>query len=388
MKIAHLADLHLGYRAYHRTAKSGVNQREFDIAVAFRECVDKLIALKPDLILVAGDVFHTVRPANAVINFAFREFQRLHTELRQTAILVVAGNHESPRSRDTGCVLELLNRIDSGKRLKVVYNGVELVSGDDMFSLAEHDWRVLCVPHNAVIQRPKLEPDPDAEHNVLLIHAASDEYRFQARHGMDILRVEEIDPTRWDYVACGDYHSYTVVAPNMIYPGSIERTSTNIWAEASEPKGFVVYDLASGEHEFVELTSPRPVYDLGPYIGAEMTPEELDDFIEQELSQVDIRDAIVRIKLLDVPRNVARELNYKRIAAWRAEALHLQLDIRPPAAVDRPIDGTRAERLTLAQEFAEFMKQRFEEERAEALIELGMQYLGKAEEQEKEKEDK
>ncbi len=380
VKIAHLADLHLGYRAYHRSAQSGVNQREYDVAMAFKEVVDKLIEIQPDVVLVAGDFFHSVRPANSVINFAFREMQRLHKGIGRRAIIVIAGNHESPRSRDTGCVLELFHRIDGGAAIKVAYNEPRSITFPGVSGL-----HVLAVPHNAVLQRPKLEPDPNMKYNILLIHAASNEYIPQARHGGQILRAEEIKPDKWDYIALGDYHSYTVIAPNMIYPGSIERTSTNIWAEADEPKGFVVFDLSSGEHEFIELASPRPVFDLGPFIGADMLPAELDDFIEQELSQIPFDDAIVRVKILDVPNSVRRDLNHKQIMAWRSQALHLHLDIRPPKPVSRgPLVSPNGERRTLAEEFAAFIEDRFDKEKVGALIELGQKYLHQAEEQDKE----
>jgi DNA repair exonuclease SbcCD nuclease subunit len=378
MKICHLADLHLGYRAFHRTAQSGVNQREYDVAVAFKEVVDKLIEIQPDAVLVAGDFFHSVRPANSVINFAFREMQRLHEGIGKRPIIVIAGNHESPRSRDTGCVLELFHRIDGGAAIKVAYNEPRSIA-------CNGGLQVLCVPHNAVLQRPKLEPYRDMKYNVLLIHAASNEYVPQARHGGQILRAEEIKPDEWDYVALGDYHSHTVIAPNMIYPGSIERTSTNIWAEADEPKGFVIYDLARGEHEFVELADLRPVFDLGPFHGTGMTASDLDDFIEQELSQIPIDGAIVRIKILDVPRSVAREMDRKKLGEWRSRALHLHPDIRPPAAVSRgPLVGPTGERRTLVEEFAAFIEDRFGDDRSKEVIELGRRYLDQAEEQDKE----
>src|SRR5690606_5572789 len=67
MLIAHLADLHLGYRAYARLAAGGINARERDVALAFRAALDRIIELRADLVLVAGDVFHTVRPSNAAI---------------------------------------------------------------------------------------------------------------------------------------------------------------------------------------------------------------------------------------------------------------------------------------------------------------------------------
>ena len=72
MKIDHLADLHLGFRAYHRVTPRGINVREADVADAFRRAVARTVELRPDLVLIAGDVFHTVRPSNASIARAFR----------------------------------------------------------------------------------------------------------------------------------------------------------------------------------------------------------------------------------------------------------------------------------------------------------------------------
>src|SRR5882757_4369042 len=98
MRIAHLADLHLGFRAYHRLGAGGINARERDVAQAFRNALDSIIASKPDLIVIAGDVFHSVRPSNSAIADAFRQFMRLRTALPHTPIVLIAGDHDSPRS--------------------------------------------------------------------------------------------------------------------------------------------------------------------------------------------------------------------------------------------------------------------------------------------------
>ena len=102
MKIAHLADLHLGYRAYHRITSRGINQREADVAEAFRRAVAHVVELRPDLVVVAGDVFHTVRPTNQAILHAFLQFSKLRRELPAAVIVLVAGNHDIPRTAETG----------------------------------------------------------------------------------------------------------------------------------------------------------------------------------------------------------------------------------------------------------------------------------------------
>src|SRR2546430_13431717 len=96
-RIAHLADLHLGFRAYDRAGPGGVNQRELDVQEALRRAVDDLLTQAPDLVLIAGDVFHAVRPPNAAIVFLFQQLTRIRTALPAAPIIVIAGDHDSPR---------------------------------------------------------------------------------------------------------------------------------------------------------------------------------------------------------------------------------------------------------------------------------------------------
>ncbi len=55
MKLAHLADLHLGFRQFDRQTPKGANQREVDVAEVFKRAVDDLLEQKPELIVIAGD---------------------------------------------------------------------------------------------------------------------------------------------------------------------------------------------------------------------------------------------------------------------------------------------------------------------------------------------
>ena len=111
MKLAHIADPHLGIRQYHRQTPAGINQREADVASAFRAAIDGVIAARPDAVVVAGDLFHSVRPTNAAIVFAFRQFQRLREALPDAPIVLIAGNHDTPRSVETGSILRLFEEL-------------------------------------------------------------------------------------------------------------------------------------------------------------------------------------------------------------------------------------------------------------------------------------
>ena len=101
MRLAHLADLHLGFRQFDRQTPRGGNQREADVAEAFRRAVDDLLDQRPDLIVLAGDIFHSVRPTNAAILFLFQQLQRIRVGLPETAVVMIAGDHDTPRSVET-----------------------------------------------------------------------------------------------------------------------------------------------------------------------------------------------------------------------------------------------------------------------------------------------
>ena len=97
MRLVHLSDLHLGFRQFQRSTPGGINQREADVAKSFTNALDKIITLRPDVVLIAGDVFHTVRPTNPAILHAFTQFSRLMRELPEAKVVIAAGNHDLPR---------------------------------------------------------------------------------------------------------------------------------------------------------------------------------------------------------------------------------------------------------------------------------------------------
>src|SRR3954469_1187075 len=159
MRLLHLADLHLGFRQYQRLTPGGINQREADVARTFETAIDRAIEVAPEVVVIAGDVFHSVRPSNPAILHSFIHFARLMNALPKTRVVMVAGNHDMPRSAETGCILQLFSRL-----------GMDVVDREPQrISIPEYDLSILAVPHMA--NRPELEPDPAFSHNVLVMHA-------------------------------------------------------------------------------------------------------------------------------------------------------------------------------------------------------------------------
>jgi len=111
MKILHIADTHLGYSAYRKATERGINQRELDTYAAFEQLIDYAVKTKPELIIHAGDLFDSVRPNNRSITFALKQLLRLSKE--KIPIVIIAGNHEQPKLKETGHIFSIFDHIEN-----------------------------------------------------------------------------------------------------------------------------------------------------------------------------------------------------------------------------------------------------------------------------------
>jgi DNA repair exonuclease SbcCD nuclease subunit len=363
VKLAHLADPHLGIRQYHRQTPTGINQREADVANAFRAAIDDVIACRPDVVLVAGDLFHAVRPTNAAIVFAFRQFQRLREALPGVPVILIAGNHDTPRSTETGNILRLFEDI-----------GVLVASeAARRFSFPERELSVLAVPHQALVagERPVLRPEGAERHQVLVIHGEAEGVLARERDVMEYggahVSAAEVGAEAWSYVAWGHYHVRHQVAPRAWYAGSLDYVSSNIWGELDEErekaiagKGWLLVDLDTGVVEPRAVPGARRVLDL-PSLDAEgLDKASIDAWIAERIAEVEggIAGHVVRLVVRNCPRHVGRELDHTRIRAWKNEALHFQLDLRRPA-VDRVTGvGSPGRRQTLGETLRDYLARR------------------------------
>ncbi|HEU4828073.1 MAG TPA: DNA repair exonuclease [Gemmatimonadales bacterium] len=363
VKIAHIADPHLGIRQYHRQTSGGINQREADVANAFRSAMDGVIAARPDAVVIAGDLFHSVRPTNAAIVFAFRQFQRLREALPDAPIVLIAGNHDTPRSVETGSILRLYEEL-----------GISVAAGEARrFTWPERDLSIFAVPHDALVAetRPALRPEGAERYQVLVIHGDMEgvipgERSFAEYGGAPITRAE-LGASEWSYVAFGHYHVQHEIAPRVWYAGALEYVSTNIWGELAEEqerrlpgKGWLLADLDSGTVTPQPIAGARRVIDLEPLEGAGRSAAELDADIASRAAGVDggIRDRIVRLVVRNVPRHVARELDHAAIRALRSEALHFHLDIRRPELNREVGVGAPGRRRTLPEIVRDYLARR------------------------------
>jgi exonuclease SbcD len=363
VKLAHIADPHLGIRQYHRQTPSGINQREADIAHAFRAAVDGVIEARPDAVVVAGDLFHSVRPTNAAIVFAFRQFQRLREALPDAPMVLIAGNHDTPRSTETGSILRLFEEL-----------GIDVASDEPRrFVYPALDLSVLAVPHQALMSgtRPVLRPEGDERRRVLVLHGEIEGVfpfdRSGAEYGGAVLGLEELAPTEWSYVALGHYHVQHRVAPRVWYAGSLEYVSPNLWGElvdeadhGSLGKGWLLADVDRGTAQRRTVPLAREILDLEPIEADGLQAEAIDGLIAARVGAVPggVADKVVRLLVHNIPRHVARELDHTAVRALKAVALHFHLDLRRPETQRAVGTGSPGRRQTLPELVRSYLERR------------------------------
>jgi DNA repair exonuclease SbcCD nuclease subunit len=384
MRLIHLSDLHLGIRQFQRQTPAGMNQREADVAGVFQKTVDRIIELAPDLVVIAGDVFHNVRPPNPAILHAFQQLSRLVRSLPQTIVVMVAGNHDTPRAVETGCILRLFIPL-----------GIHVVDTEPKrLHFPERSLSVLAVPDVSGVH-VSFDPDPAVTYNVLVAHgdmpgSVPDTFGYAEPAALQ-LAPEEIGFARWSYVALGHHHVFHQLAPNACYAGSIEYTSVNIWGELAEQeksglkgKVFLEYDLERKKRTVHRIEWARPVVNLPPIDARGMTAADVDAAIAANARSLrgGIEDKIVRQVIREIPRHIARELDHKALRDLRRRALQYHLDTRRPELLRAlPVTGTAGRRPSLMELVRDRLWSRplTPDIDREALVDLGLRYLRDAE---------
>lgn len=382
MRLVHFSDTHLDFRQFDRLTPAGINVREADVARSFNAVIDKTIALAPELVVIGGDIFHAVRPTNRSIVHAYDGLRRLTAALPHTAVVMVAGNHDTPRTIESGTILRLFDRL-----------GVHVVDAQArVIDLPQFDCSVLGVADSQHV-RPELKPSANRRFNVLVMHGETGGISGKWTKDQEIPD-EDLHAEQWDYIALGHYHVYRQVAPNAYYSGAIDYTSSNIWGEHAEEaeaglagKGIVERDLVTGAQTFHSLPRTRAFVDLPPISAHDKTPAEVDEAIEAAVDACEggIDGKVVRLIVHDISRETGKSLDFKRLNVYRRRALHFKLDQRRPEVVyvgaSAEVHDLVRRRAPLDQLVAQMLRERPlpTDVNRDELVALGGRYLAEAE---------
>ncbi len=326
MRLVHLSDLHLGFRAFPRRER-GWNLRERDLATTFHRAIQEIARHDPAVVLLSGDLFdHPDPPSTAFLTLS-RGLTTLRGLLPEVTVLAIAGERDTP-----------LTPADPGPVAVVdALPGVEAAAGAPRaVHLRDRGIHALLVPHRAILRPPfpEMRPDPDARFNLLLLRGVP----VGAQDGTGLPRVAS---EGWDYIALGGPHGHRAWGERVWSAGSLDRVGGDPWSEATEEKGFVVFDLERGEGEFHPVPG-RPVVDLAPVrvdpgdreAGGRRLRELLDGIpggIDGKIVRVRLRGE-VDAPLDGIPPGLLR--------AVERRAAHLEIRVDPTGVA--PVHSPRA----------------------------------------------
>jgi len=250
--FVHVADLHLGYSQY------GLEVRREDFDKVFQELVDRAIELKPDFVIIAGDLFHTARPSNVTLENAIRSFSRLREA--GIPVLTVDGSHDSAPNMVTGTIIYPLDSAG------LVYHlprhegacwqkpGCCYVYGIPNFRTRRKTEEQLPV----FLEQNKPSPNPSL-FNIFVMHLAVDLPSVTPSY-IEAEAPPELIPEGFDYYAAGHVHKPYLEkfkSGLLAYSGC---TETVDYEEAEVRKGFYhvkVNERGKATATFVEFESTR-----------------------------------------------------------------------------------------------------------------------------------
>lgn len=325
MKIAFFSDSHLGHRRFGRVdERSGLNVRELDVMRTFERFLKAIRHEQPDVVLHGGDFFDMVRPSNHTILKAFSLMSEFQRSRDGAAFIAVAGNHELPRVQGTGCILSLFAEIPGVRVFWSKPEEVLIEQGGERVS-------VLCVPHDGAMAAGEFQRPDGVDKRLMLCHGVTP---GTPRVREADLQVESFKES-CDLILLGDYHVHHTEGKKVVYVGSTDYVSSNIWEEADHPKGWLLVDTHTMEWKFHRVEPARAVCDLAPIDASSMEITDVLDRMLRAMEQLlDERKwnedslPIVRQKVLNAPEGFRREIPFDLLQKLRSMALDYTLDAR------------------------------------------------------------
>lgn len=339
VKIAHLSDLHLGYRAYRGVDSTGVNLREMDGYNSFTAVVDDVIDHDVSAVVVAGDVFHEPQPTVRAVCMAQEQFRRLaHAGI---PVYAITGNHDTNDIVADMSAAQVLNDVDRN-----IFSHAEPYVVHEMFP----DVYLHMISHHMYSQqyRTMSQVSPvEGAVNILTTHGSIIDPILDMKISAQESPREIVIPDHlwndmsWDYMMLGHIHERGFIGSDdptvenseykMLYNGSLIRRGFSD-AECELGRGWTLWTVDSSglfTPEFRTVTQ-RPQYDLETLDASDMTSQEISDAvvervsaIEQEVGDTLDTKPIVRQKIanISVAKNAALdvkniELHTKNFLSW------------------------------------------------------------------------
>ena len=365
MKVVHFSDTHLGYREYHAYNKDSMNQREADTYRAFNEIIDYIVKTKPNLVIHAGDLFDSQRPTSRALYVAMEGFSKLAKE--EIPVVIIAGNHSTPRDRSDSPILEILNYLP----------GIHSVCKGKYETIPIEECLVHAIPHmysNEDLSEAiaKLNPDKKYKYNILVTHAAIKGIgNIASKEFKEQIIPKSYLSKKFAYIALGHYHKFIKIQDNAYYCGSPEKFSFN---EELYNNGFIEIELDGFDLKH-KLTSTRSMKTIN--IDCEgLESEDILESLEKQTHNID--DKIIRIIFDRIKKYVYFDLNQHKIKNIVSNVLHYEVSSN--IIVENDDENRTVSTIgNVKNEYEAFVeRQDLQKAEKKKILSIGIDYLDKA----------
>ena len=308
MKFFHLSDLHIGKQLHRYNLKE-------DQQVILKEVITYAKELRPDAIVIAGDIYDKSVPSAEAVN-VFDEFLTDLSEITpEIPILIISGNHDSPdRLKYASEILKRHHIYLAGNVPERPEEHIEKVTLHDAYG--EVNFYLLPFMKPAYVKNIFVDGTPETysdavkeiikrekidykdKRNVLVSHqfyvgekaespetCDSEVFSVGGIDNVDIGSVKE-----FDYVALGHLHGAQCIGkPEIRYCGTLLKYTVS---ESTQNKSLTVVTLkAKGEKPEIENYPLHPLRDVRKKKGT------LDEIIKE--AQETEKDDYISITLTD-----------------------------------------------------------------------------------------
>ena len=371
--LVHVADLHLGYEQYNLAAR----REDFDRA--FHEVVEKTIELKPNFMIIAGDLFHHARPTNTTLEKAIKNFTKLREA--EIPVLAVEGSHDAAPNVITGTILNPLDTAGLVYYLPRHENACWenedcYVYGIPNFRTRQRTERQL--PAFYEVKKPKPRRDL---FNIFVFHMTLDIPEIMKGLSGAAEASPDYIPDGFNYYAGGHLHApwqFPFKGALLVYSGSTETVS---YEDARIEKGFyhvVVDQKGEAEIDRIKLETPRRFKILEEdYTG--LAPQKITELAALRVKEADEPGAVIVPVLKGTlpAESSRREIELAKIREAAIEALIVRplVSMRemgiPEERIRSIFEGQIEDMKTKSFEyFVEFFSQRYKKKQASRIAHL------------------
>ena len=275
MKIVHCSDLHLGKRL--SGTKDYVTKRYMDFFNAFATFVDKVEEIKPDVCLIAGDIFDKKEINPDILSKTEYLFKRLRDNVKND-IIAIEGNHDNSRILEESW----LEYLQEQNILKVFYYNKDFEEKNylkiDDINFYPVGYPGFMIDEALTKLSEKLNPD---EKNIVVVHTGISG-STNTLPGLVSTSILDLFKDKAIYIAGGHIHSFTTYPkekPYFFVSGSLE--FSNVQNEKSDKKGFILFDTDTLNYEFIELEHRKRIKKDFSYTNFSNLEIEFENFVKE-----------------------------------------------------------------------------------------------------------